>query len=76
MGSVEGGRGRMKEFQMKLCKKKEMGGLIISQFCLVTSFIYQGIENLSESKKKRERKKEKFGISNYRLLVRSHAGTH
>lgn len=66
----------MKEFQMKLCKKKEMGGLIISQFCLVTSFIYQGIENLSESKKKRERKKEKFGISNYRLLVRSHAGTH
>lgn len=36
---------------MKLPQREKMGKLAISQFCLVTSFTYQGIKNVSESKK-------------------------
>ena len=50
-----------------------MGKLVISQFCLLTSFTYQGVKNASESKKegskegkeegrKRERKESREGI--------------
>ena len=28
-----------------------MGKLVISQFCILTSFTYQGVKNASESKK-------------------------
>lgn len=46
-----GRRSEEEELQMKLPQREKTGKLAISQFCLLTSFTYQGIKNVSESKK-------------------------
>lgn len=67
-----GRRSEEEEMQMRLPKREKMGKLVISQSYLLTSFTYQGIKNVSESKKegskegkegrKQKRKENREGI--------------
>ena len=72
-----GGTWQRRNSERNLPQEEGNGRLVISQFCLMTYCIYQGIICLELKRQEGggERRGEKFDMSTYRLLASSWAGT-